>query len=61
MSATASPAVSPAVGVLTKVLPYLTVVIAAFAPLAAAIYLTTSAAWGVGEREVFRRRAIPAQ
>ncbi|HSZ42954.1 MAG TPA: membrane protein insertase YidC [Trebonia sp.] len=47
-----------AVGVLTKVLPYVTVVIAAFAPLAAAIYLTTSAAWGVGEREVFRRRAV---
>jgi YidC/Oxa1 family membrane protein insertase len=70
-----SPAVSPvtssatspgvagggAVGALARVLPYLTVVIAAFAPLAAALYLTTSAAWGVGEREVFRRRAIPAQ
>lgn len=50
-----------AVGVLTKILPYVTVVIAAFAPLAAAIYLTTSAAWGIGEREVFRRRAIAAR
>jgi YidC/Oxa1 family membrane protein insertase len=52
------PAGAGVVGVLTKVLPYVTVVIAAFAPLAAAIYLTLSAAWGVGEREVFRRRAI---
>ncbi|MGH3167945.1 MAG: YidC/Oxa1 family membrane protein insertase [Trebonia sp.] len=55
-SLTAAPAGSGAVGVLSKVLPYITVVIAAFAPLAAAIYLTTSAAWAVGEREVFRRR-----
>jgi len=45
------------VGLLTKVLPYATVVIAAFAPLAAGLYLTTSAAWGVAEREVFRRRS----
>lgn len=48
---------SGAVAVLGRVLPYLTVVIAAFAPLAAAIYLTTSAAWSAAEREVFRRRA----
>jgi YidC/Oxa1 family membrane protein insertase len=59
--AEASAASSGAVGVLTKILPYVTVVIAAFAPLAAAIYLTTSAAWGIGEREVFRRRAIAAR
>lgn len=50
-----------AAGVLTKVLPYITVAIAAFAPLAAAIYLTTSAAWSAGEREAFRRRALASR
>jgi YidC/Oxa1 family membrane protein insertase len=49
-------AASGALGVITRVLPYITVVIAAFAPLAAAIYLTVSTAWSVGERETFRRR-----
>ena len=56
-TASQGPAGSGAVGLLTKVLPYATVVIAAFAPLAAGLYLTTSAAWGVAEREVFRRRS----
>ena len=37
------------------VLPYLTVVIAAFAPLAAAIYLVTSTAWSLAERMFFWR------
>lgn len=41
----------------TKVLPYLTVVIAAFAPLAGAIYLITSTGWGAAERYVFAARA----
>jgi len=45
------------VNVLTKVLPYLTVVIAAFAPLAAAIYLVVSVGWSVGERRVFAARS----
>jgi YidC/Oxa1 family membrane protein insertase len=31
------------------------VVIAAFAPLAAAVYLVTSTAWGAGERWLFAR------
>jgi YidC/Oxa1 family membrane protein insertase len=35
---------------LLRVLPYLTVVIAAFAPLAAGIYLLTSLAWSLAER-----------
>src|SRR5205085_2065685 len=35
---------------LTRVLPYLTVAIAAFTPLAAAIYLVTSTAWSLAER-----------
>jgi YidC/Oxa1 family membrane protein insertase len=45
-------------GLLVKVLPYLTVVIAAFAPLAAGIYLLTSLAWSLAEREFFRRSAV---
>ncbi len=38
-------------------LPYLTVVIAAFAPLAAGIYLLTSLAWSLAERVLFLRRS----
>jgi YidC/Oxa1 family membrane protein insertase len=44
-------------GWLTKALPYLTVVIAAFAPLAAVIYLITSTTWSAAERLVFAARA----
>jgi YidC/Oxa1 family membrane protein insertase len=47
---------SKAVAGLTRVLPYLTVVIAAFAPLAAALYLLTTVAWTLAERRVFLRR-----
>jgi YidC/Oxa1 family membrane protein insertase len=46
-----------AAGVLVKVLPYITVVIAAFAPLAAAVYLVVSVSWSVGERRVFAARS----
>jgi YidC/Oxa1 family membrane protein insertase len=46
-----------AAGVITRVLPYLTVAIAAFAPLAAAIYLLATVAWTLGERRLFLRRA----
>jgi YidC/Oxa1 family membrane protein insertase len=42
-------------GLLIRVLPYLTVVIAAFAPLAAGIYLLTSLAWSLAERMLFWR------
>jgi YidC/Oxa1 family membrane protein insertase len=42
-----------ALGPLVKVLPYLTVVIAAFAPLAAAVYLVVSTGWSVAERWLF--------
>src|ERR1700757_5128808 len=45
-----------AAGLLTRVLPYVTVVIAAFAPLAAAVYLLTTVAWTIGERRLFLRR-----
>jgi YidC/Oxa1 family membrane protein insertase len=43
-------------GVLVKALPYLTVVIAAFTPLAAGIYLLTSMGWSLAERRFFFRR-----
>jgi YidC/Oxa1 family membrane protein insertase len=45
------------IGLLVKVLPYITVVIAAFAPLAAAVYLVVSVSWSVGERRVFAARS----
>jgi YidC/Oxa1 family membrane protein insertase len=47
-------------GALVKVLPYLTVVIAAFAPLAAGIYLLTSMGWSLAERRFFLRRSAAA-
>jgi YidC/Oxa1 family membrane protein insertase len=49
---TAGPA---ATGALTRLLPYLTVVFAAFVPLAAGIYLLVSTAWSLAERRLFRR------
>jgi len=48
---------------LTRLLPYLTVVFAAFVPLAAGIYLLASTAWSLAERRLFRRitpAAVPA-
>jgi YidC/Oxa1 family membrane protein insertase len=54
-SATPQDGAARAVGLLGKVLPYLTVVIAAFAPLAAAVYLVVSVGWGVAERWAFAR------
>lgn len=47
-------------GALVKVLPYLTVAIAAFAPLAAGIYLLTSMGWSLAERRFFLRRSACA-
>jgi YidC/Oxa1 family membrane protein insertase len=49
-----------AAGLLTRVLPYVTVVIAAFAPLTAAIYLLTTVAWTLAERRLFLRRTAQA-
>jgi YidC/Oxa1 family membrane protein insertase len=43
-------------GLLARVLPYLTVVFAAFVPLAAGIYLLTSLAWSLAERAFYWRR-----
>jgi hypothetical protein len=44
-------------GLLVRALPYLTVVFAAFVPLAAGIYLLTSLAWSLAERGFYWRRA----
>jgi YidC/Oxa1 family membrane protein insertase len=43
-----------------KIAPYLTVLIAAFAPLAGVIYLVTSTGWSAAERLVFAARSKPA-
>jgi YidC/Oxa1 family membrane protein insertase len=50
-------ATAPAAGWLARVLPYVTVVIAVFTPLAAAIYLLTTVAWTLAERRLFLHRA----
>jgi YidC/Oxa1 family membrane protein insertase len=55
-----APASGTAAGLVTWALPYVTVVIAAFAPLAAAIYLLTTLAWTIGERRLFLRRTARA-
>ena len=47
---------TPGTGVLVKALAYLTVVIAAFTPLAAGIYLLTSMGWSLLERRFFFKR-----
>jgi YidC/Oxa1 family membrane protein insertase len=43
-------------GALSRIVPFSTVVIAAFVPLAAGIYLLTTASWTAAERAVFRWR-----
>jgi YidC/Oxa1 family membrane protein insertase len=58
--AQAAPAGAGGSGLLIRALPYLTVVIAAFAPLAAGIYLLTSLAWSLAERAFFWRGRKPA-
>ena len=51
---------SQALATFGKVAPYLTVVIAAFAPRAGVIYLVTSTGWSAAERLVFAARTKPA-
>ena len=53
----AAPAPPVPGGALVKVLPYLTVVIAALAPLAAGIYLIVSTGWSLAERRLYMRSA----
>jgi YidC/Oxa1 family membrane protein insertase len=59
-NAAAGPKAAAGTGALVKVLSYLTVVIAAFVPLAAGIYLLTSMGWSLAERRLFlsRRQAV---
>jgi YidC/Oxa1 family membrane protein insertase len=52
-----APGAAGSPGLLVRVLPYLTVVIAAFAPLAAGIYLLTTLAWSLAERMLYSRSA----
>jgi YidC/Oxa1 family membrane protein insertase len=62
LGATVSGATAPnarAFGMITKILPFTTVVIAAFVPLAAGLYLLTSTAWTVAERTLLRRKIAP--
>jgi YidC/Oxa1 family membrane protein insertase len=42
-------------GLVGRVLPYVTVVVAAFVPLAAGLYLLTTTTWTAAERAVWRR------
>jgi YidC/Oxa1 family membrane protein insertase len=42
-------------GMLTRLVPYVTVVMAAFVPLAAGLYLATTTAWTLAERTLLRR------
>ncbi len=57
-AATAATATAGGSAWLLRVLPYLTVVIAAFTPLAAGIYLATSLAWSLAERRFFGPSAV---
>jgi YidC/Oxa1 family membrane protein insertase len=59
-AAAAAPNQPAGLGVLSRIVPYTTVVIAAFVPLAAGIYLLTTTSWTAAERAVFRRRARQA-
>ena len=55
--ASPAPGAAGSPGLLVRALPYLTVVIAAFAPLAAGIYLLTTLAWSLAERMLYSRSA----
>jgi YidC/Oxa1 family membrane protein insertase len=58
-SAVAGAAASGTQAALAWVLPFATVAIAAFVPLAAGLYLATSAAWTLAERAVLGRSRAP--
>jgi YidC/Oxa1 family membrane protein insertase len=49
-----------AMGWLTRLVPYATVVIAAVMPLAAGLYLLTTTAWAAAERAIISRRISPS-
>ncbi|MBC6459813.1 YidC/Oxa1 family membrane protein insertase [Actinomadura sp. HBU206391] len=50
-----------AMGLLTRTMPYGTVVVALFVPLAAALYLLTTTAWTATERALLHRGLAPAR
>ena len=50
-----------AIGSLLRVIPYVTVAIAAVVPLAAGLYLLTTTAWAAAERTVITRRMSPGR
>jgi len=60
-ASTGRPDVAPGgtFAVLTRLVPYSTVVMAAFVPLAAGLYVLTTTAWTLAERSVLRRRITP--
>jgi YidC/Oxa1 family membrane protein insertase len=49
------------IGMLLRVIPYTTVVIAAVVPLAAGLYLLTTTSWAAAERAVITRRMSPGR
>jgi YidC/Oxa1 family membrane protein insertase len=55
VTAGAAAAGQPGLGWLGQVLPYTTLIIAAFVPLAAVLYLVTTTSWTAAERAVLRR------
>jgi YidC/Oxa1 family membrane protein insertase len=52
-------AAAGAMRALTRLLPFTTLVIAAFVPLAAGLYLLTTSTWTLAERTLLRRRIAP--
>ena len=59
VAAAGQPGQPAGLGLVSRVLPYTTVVIAAFVPLAAGIYLLTTTVWTAAERTVLRRWTNP--
>jgi YidC/Oxa1 family membrane protein insertase len=51
---------SRAIGVVTWIVPFASLVTAAIVPLAAGLYLLTTTAWTLAERTVLRRRVLAA-
>jgi YidC/Oxa1 family membrane protein insertase len=49
-----------AVGLLTRLMPYATLPVAAVVPLAAGVYMLTTTAWTVLERAVLRHKLVPS-
>jgi YidC/Oxa1 family membrane protein insertase len=56
LGVTGTGAPNKALAAVLRFLPYITVLIAAFAPLAAVVYLVTSTGWSAAERLVFAAR-----